>query len=757
MRFERTTGDYVNIPLVYVKTADQLTQCVDWCAAQASIAIDLETSGLFAHKDQVATLQVGNPLAAQPKAWVIDVRLFTVAQLRPLFDLLEDESLIKVGQNLRFEYRFLRHHYGVRLRNVIDTQLCEMVLRTGILAYAAAKLKTGKGAQIDEDKAGKGGYKLTSMEHLARHYLGLELDKDQRLRTGFYKTAPGEHTPRQLHYAAGDVLYPYWIFEQQRVLLKARKLNHVFKVECACLPVIAEMEHQGLGFDPTPWMKLYQQALTNRQAAERQLDQLLVGMQGDLFGGTNADVRPLYYGGGRKKPTPMNYGSPDHVKQAVVNYCKSVGWKVEVVTREERFNELLQYHGTLWLIERRERVRAQLEETPESHTKKREELEERLKDWQRKTWEDAPWHVIPEDKYVILVSVAKDQLILAKCRSQLPAALVDPLIAYSKADQLVSAFGSNWVQKIRPDTGRIHQEIHQCMTTTGRLSGTPNLMQIPRDSDYRKCFVPRKGWKFVCADYSQQEPRIMAFASQDPTYWQTYVDHDDLYCRVGENMLPARPTKGSVERDVMKVVVLSKAYRAGPAKLRDQLTVALAEKIMAGAVPVPTLDYAYQLDRDFFAAFDRIKEFQDECSAQADPATGPKVYDDLLDADVTFIRDPSGRIRFFPPDAANAYTEGPNMICQGGSATMTKLAAVFFTKALYDRGWQERAFIVNIIHDEILAEAEDEIAQEVAYLLQQAMLRAAEQYCPGLPFEAEFPENSTGVIPFWTKKLPKAA
>jgi DNA polymerase I-like protein with 3'-5' exonuclease and polymerase domains len=75
--------------------------------------------------------------------------------------------------------------------------------------------------------------------------------------------------------------------------------------------------------------------------------------------------------------------------------------------------------------------------------------------------------------------------------------------------------------------GRIHADIHQLKgdfggTVTGRLSySNPNLQQIPNYTDIgmgvRSIFVPEKGHRWGCFDYSQQEPRLVVhFALMTP-------------------------------------------------------------------------------------------------------------------------------------------------------------------------------------------------------------------------------------------------
>jgi len=81
---------------------------------------------------------------------------------------------------------------------------------------------------------------------------------------------------------------------------------------------------------------------------------------------------------------------------------------------------------------------------------------------------------------------------------------------------------------------RIHTNFNQAVTATGRLSSSdPNLQNIPIKTDLgqliRTAFVPEDGWKFLSADYSQIDLRVVAHVSEDKKMIETFYKGEDIH------------------------------------------------------------------------------------------------------------------------------------------------------------------------------------------------------------------------------------
>ena len=111
--------------------------------------------------------------------------------------------------------------------------------------------------------------------------------------------------------------------------------------------------------------------------------------------------------------------------------------------------------------------------------------------------------------------------------------LIKELINYNRYSKLASAFGKEFLKFINKNTGRIHYNVWQILST-GRISvSEPNLNQIPSKGELgkqiRNCFIPQQGYKIVGGDYSGMELRIIAEFSKDPLWVNAFNDGQDLH------------------------------------------------------------------------------------------------------------------------------------------------------------------------------------------------------------------------------------
>ena len=132
--------------------------------------------------------------------------------------------------------------------------------------------------------------------------------------------------------------------------------------------------------------------------------------------------------------------------------------------------------------------------------------------------------------------------------------------------------------------GRIHADINQIRsddggTVTGRFSyHNPNLQQIPaRDPDtgplLRSLFLPEKGMKWGCFDYSQQEPRLVAHYGIKAELPSAYIIADEYNNNPGTDFHKIVSNMAEIPRSQAKVINLGLFYGMGKANLQAELGV----------------------------------------------------------------------------------------------------------------------------------------------------------------------------------------
>lgn len=111
-------------------------------------------------------------------------------------------------------------------------------------------------------------------------------------------------------------------------------------------------------------------------------------------------------------------------------------------------------------------------------------------------------------------------------------------LKYQEAQHRVSTFGESIYNKIENE--RIYTNFNP-MVDTARLStrkGSINFLNFPADKATRNCFEANKGNVMVVADFSAQEGVIMADLSGDEAMTKSVVEGADLHCMFARVLFP---------------------------------------------------------------------------------------------------------------------------------------------------------------------------------------------------------------------------
>ncbi len=277
------------------------------------------------------------------------------------------------------------------------------------------------------------------------------------------------------------------------------------------------------------------------------------------------------------------------------------------------------------------------------------------------------------------------------------------IIEYRELDKLKATYTDALPNLVGPD-GRIHSQLNQTVTATGRLSSSePNLQNIPIRTELgrriRRAFVPDAGNVFVAADYSQLELRLLAHVTHDPVMLDAFKHGEDIHTRTAQLVFKAvTPEELKEKRRFAKIVNFAIAYAVEPFGLSQRVGISRKE--------------ARQVIDDYYVTYKGVRDFMDRIPEEA-RAQG-------------FIRSIYGRIRPLPTIndrngqiRARAEREAINMPIQGTASDIVKLAMLKVDEAL--RRENLRARMVMQVHDELLIEAPREEAPRAAAILKREM------------------------------------
>ncbi len=298
---------------------------------------------------------------------------------------------------------------------------------------------------------------------------------------------------------------------------------------------------------------------------------------------------------------------------------------------------------------------------------------------------------------------------------------------YRKYEKQLSSFGESFLKLVRKETSRVHPNFQQIGADTGRFScSNPNLQQIPADEEYRKCFAAPIGRKVIACDYSQQELRLLASLSADPKFIKFYEDGVDLHTATASMMfnIPMEKVEKETHRKVAKTINFGLAYGQGAKKLG--LTIGVDE------------DEAVKMIEKYFSQFTFIRDWLEAASKEAQNLG----YSKTLMGRKRFYNIPSLNDPDYKQIMSSIGRQGKNTPIQGSGVDMIKMALI----KIHHRLKEEKldAFLINVVHDEIIVEASEEDAKKAALVVKNAMIEAGQELASNVPILAE-----EGIGDYW--------
>jgi DNA polymerase I len=287
------------------------------------------------------------------------------------------------------------------------------------------------------------------------------------------------------------------------------------------------------------------------------------------------------------------------------------------------------------------------------------------------------------------------------------------ILEYRELQKLKNTYVDTLPARVNQQTGRIHTSFNQAGAATGRLSSAePNLQNIPvrtaRGEAIRAGFVPRQGWVFLVADYSQIELRIMAHLSGDTAFIEAFRQGGDIHRQTAALIfnLPPEQVTGDM-RARAKTINFATIYGQGAFALSRQLGISLED--------------ARGFIARYFERFSGVRTFLDR---QIELAR-QQGYVETLFQRRRYI--PEIKERNF---SLRSYGErnAQNSPLQGSAADLIKLAMVGIHRAIRNQGLSGRMLLQ--VHDELVFEVPPDEVEPMTRLVREHMEKVVELRVP---------------------------
>ncbi len=300
-------------------------------------------------------------------------------------------------------------------------------------------------------------------------------------------------------------------------------------------------------------------------------------------------------------------------------------------------------------------------------------------------------------------------------RLEHPAA--NAILQYREVAKLVQTYGDNFLCHIDAVSSRIHATFEPIGATTGRVAcHSPNLQNLPSGKVFHRCLSAPENKSLITADYAACELKILASLSQDPVFLDAFAKDVDLHSEVATNMfgVPVDKQNNTHLRQRAKAINFGLMYGMGSKSLARSLQISEMQ--------------AEELFRQYFNTYPKVKGYLDGCvektikNGYAETVLGRRL---VFDKATLENKEAFGEISRL----------AKNMPIQGTGAEIAKLALVRIHRRLTEEF--KEAFLVNMIHDELVVECQDQDAQAVAILVQKEMEDAQVALIPNVKPKAD--------------------
>ncbi|MBE6943482.1 MAG: DNA polymerase I [Ruminococcaceae bacterium] len=291
--------------------------------------------------------------------------------------------------------------------------------------------------------------------------------------------------------------------------------------------------------------------------------------------------------------------------------------------------------------------------------------------------------------------------VLEKLKDKHP--IIPAIMDYRMLTKLNSTYAEGLLKVIDED-GRIRTTFQNMVTATGRLSSTdPNLQNIPVRNDLgaeiRKMFIPRPGCVLVDADYSQIELRVLAHIAEDSVMQNAFISGADIHTATAAQVFGVTPENvTALQRRHAKAVNFGIVYGISEFSLSEDIGVSRYEAKRY-------IDSYLENYKGVHAFMKNVVEDARNCGYTTTLYGRRRYIPELKNSNYN-LRQAGERIALNAP-------------IQGTAADIMKLAMIRVDAALRDK-FPDAQLLLQV-HDELIVECPEEIAEEVAVLVSREM------------------------------------
>lgn len=285
------------------------------------------------------------------------------------------------------------------------------------------------------------------------------------------------------------------------------------------------------------------------------------------------------------------------------------------------------------------------------------------------------------------------------------------------------------------------------------------MCNIPAEPEVRKCFISEPGNDLIDADYSGQETVVLANLSQDRGMIEFFRNgfgdqHSFVASKMFEELADLSvdeiKTKHKDKRQLAKAAGFAIAYGGNGTTIARSCNIseeqgefvynayfkafpdlpAYFKRVYQDAVATGYIEFNDVTRHKFFIPnFESFKEIDSETRDNS-------FWSNYRENKET---DPELRetVKAYFKQKGEIQRKAQNYRIQGTSSSISKYALVILFNQIIQDKLFNKIKIVNFIYDEILLETPEELSAKWKVILETAMVKGGEPFCPIIPLSAD--------------------